>query len=164
MVKKEAKTRKSIFKKTFNVALVIKAIDGILEVISGALTAFVSNSSLNVFLESIRQGVASSHESGLLDKGILALEKDLNLRSQSILGSFLLSHGIIKIIIVYYVLKGRLWAYPAAIIVFSLFTVIQAIQLISGFSITVAALTIFDILVVILTSIEYREIKKRSAK
>ena len=71
-------------------------------------------------------------------------------------GLYLLSHGIIKLVLVVAVLRQRLWAYPWMIGFLIAFIVYQTYRMALSPSVWLALLTAFDILVVVLTWIEYK--------
>ena len=73
---------------------------------------------------------------------------------------YLLFHGVIKLFLIFNLLRKRLWAYPATIIVFGLFTVYEAYRFTQTHSIFLIILSIFDLFVIILTAHEYKMIKK----
>jgi uncharacterized membrane protein len=77
---------------------------------------------------------------------------------------YLLSHGIIKIILVVALLQQRLWAYPWLIVFLSIFIVYQIYRLVLHLSLGLLALTLFDIFIVALTVLEYRKHRARVAE
>jgi uncharacterized membrane protein len=77
------------------------------------------------------------------------------------LALYLLSHGIIKIILVVALLQQKLWAYPWLIVFLSIFIVYQIYRLVLSMSLGLLALTLFDIFIVGLTVIEYRKHRAR---
>ncbi len=72
---------------------------------------------------------------------------------------YLLSHGFIKIFLVVSLWRGKLWAYPTAIIVFIAFGVYQLYRFYFTHSLWLIFLTVLDILVIVLTGIEYKQLK-----
>jgi uncharacterized membrane protein len=76
-------------------------------------------------------------------------------------GLYLFCHGFIKFLVVFALLRNKLWAYPTAIIVFGLFIIYQLYSFSHTSSTGMLLLTIFDTIVVILISREYRHIKAR---
>lgn len=76
-----------------------------------------------------------------------------------LLASYLLTHGIVKIVLVAGLLRNRLWAYPAAIAVFTLFGLYQIYYLLQAYSVWLLALTLLDAAVILLTwhEWEYRK-------
>ncbi len=85
--------------------------------------------------------------------------------SQHFAAWYLLSHGIIKIVLAIALIKNKIWAYPASIIALLLFIGYQIVRFTSTHSIFLVLLTIFDIFVLWLVVHEYRYLlKKRHEK
>jgi uncharacterized membrane protein len=74
---------------------------------------------------------------------------------------YLLFHGVVNVFLAVNLLKNRIWAYPWAITVFSLFIIYQIFRYLHTHSILLLAFTIFDIFIVFIISLEYY---KRSKK
>ena len=76
--------------------------------------------------------------------------------STSVWAFIFLSHGLVKIVLLAGLWKNKLWAYPASIVVFTFFVIYQFVQMYYAFSISLAIITILDIIVIGLTLHEYR--------
>ncbi len=73
---------------------------------------------------------------------------------------YAISRGAVRLGLAIALLQLRLWAYPAAII-FLLGTIIyQLILLFHHFNIGLAALTVFDAGIIVLTLYEYRKLRR----
>ena len=81
----------------------------------------------------------------------------LSPKAQLFGGLYLLTHGVVKVILVWGLLREKMWAFPAAIVVLSLFSVYQIIKFIETWSLGMLLLTIFDLIVVALVVREYRQ-------
>jgi len=73
---------------------------------------------------------------------------------------YLLSHGVVKAIVVVGLLKEKLWAYPASFIVFGGFIAYQLYRYSFTHDIGLIALSIFDLFVIALAVHEYRLLRK----
>ena len=73
---------------------------------------------------------------------------------------YLLSHGLIKAVLVAGLLKEKLWAYPASIAVFGLSIAYQLYRYSWTHDIALIALSIFDLFVIALALHEYRLLRK----
>ena len=73
---------------------------------------------------------------------------------------YLLSHGLVKIVLVYGLLKEKLWAYPASIVVFGAFIVYQLYRYSFTHDFVLILLSIFDLFVIALAVHEYRLLRK----
>lgn len=76
---------------------------------------------------------------------------------------YLLSHGIVKLVLVGGLLRDKLWAYPASLAVFTLFIAYQLVRYVHTYSVWLLALTVFDLVVMWLIWHEYRLLQKRAA-
>jgi uncharacterized membrane protein len=74
--------------------------------------------------------------------------------------AYLLSHGVVKIVLVGALLRNKAWAYPWMIVFLILFIAYQIYRIALAFSVDLVGLTIFDAVVVWLTYHEY--LKQRS--
>jgi uncharacterized membrane protein len=78
--------------------------------------------------------------------------------------AYLLSHGLVKLFLVLNLIRNRLWAYPAAIIVFLLFVAYQVYRLCIAPSPMLVLLTALDLIVIGLTWHEYRVVLSDALK
>jgi uncharacterized membrane protein len=69
---------------------------------------------------------------------------------------YLLSHGIVKVVLVYALLRNKLWAYPWMIGFLVAFIGYQLYRIVLAPAGGLIALTVFDVLVAWLTLREYR--------
>ena len=72
---------------------------------------------------------------------------------------YLLSHGVIKILLVVSLWNRKLWAYPAAIVFFILFVIYQLYRYSVSHSAWMLLLSALDAAIVFLTWTEYRVIR-----
>jgi uncharacterized membrane protein len=146
--------------RAFIISLYLKAANSVLELIggtlllfTGALTSIVGFLVKNELIEDPNDFVANQ---------IQHLIPYLSGHSQLFGALYLLSHGIIKIFLVINLLRNRLWAYPATIVTLMLFIVYQLYRLSYAYSIFLVFLTLFDILIIILTWHEYGVVKRHN--
>ena len=71
-------------------------------------------------------------------------------------GGMLLVHGVVKLALVAGLATDQLWSYPAAIVVFTGFTIYQMYQLAHHSSLFLEVITVLDVVVVLLVIAEYR--------
>ncbi len=68
---------------------------------------------------------------------------------------YLLSHGVVKLALVAELLRNKLWAYPASLIVLGLFILYQIYRFYYTQSVGLVVLTVFDLIVMVLIWHEY---------
>ncbi len=74
---------------------------------------------------------------------------------------YLLSHGVLKAVLVFFLLRNKLWAYPAGIAVFGLFIAYQLYRYSFTHDVGLLLLSVFDLFVIYLAVHEYRILRKR---
>jgi uncharacterized membrane protein len=145
---------------TFDVALVLKGIDGFLELVGGILLLLVSPDSINHFAQRITQHELSEDPNDLLVHHLLRLTSNLH-NTQTFGALYLLTHGLVKLVIVYGLFRRERWAYPVAFIFLGGFVVYQIYRLTYAPSAGLALLTVFDLLIIWLTWREFRRTRER---
>jgi uncharacterized membrane protein len=143
--------------KTFKVGLVLKGLDGILEVASGILLLILSPTSIEHIARSLTAEELSQDPHDLIANYLLHTTSHLSSGVTLFGAIYLLSHGISKIVLVALVLRDKLWAYPWLIVLLLAFIGYQIYRLAwVHFSVGLTALTVFDAALVWLTWREYR--------
>lgn len=149
--------------RTFQISLLLKGLDGILELIGGVLLLVVSPSRLDSLIRFLTQHELSEDPNDLIANTLRHYTSTLSV-SASLFGAvYLLLHGLVKIVLVWAVLKDKLWAYPWMVAFLLVFIAYQSYQLVVGFTVGMALLTAFDIFIVLLILHEYRAHKTRRA-
>jgi uncharacterized membrane protein len=148
--------------KAFLISLYLKGLDGLLEIAGGILLLIISPELINHLARWLTQGELSEDPNDFIANHVLNTAHHLTGSSLAFGAAYLLSHGIVKVFLVYMVLKGRLWAYLALIAVTVLFVIYQTYRMAVKFSVSMLLLTIFDLLIIYLTQREYRNHRERS--
>jgi uncharacterized membrane protein len=148
--------------KTFKIGLVLKGLDGILEVAGGILLLLVSPAALDHLARALTAHELSEDPHDLIARYLLHTTAHLN-KGITVFGAiYLLSHGVAKIVLVALVLRDKLWAYPWLIALLLAFIGYQLYRITAvHFSIALTALTVFDVFLVWLTWREYRSKRAR---
>jgi uncharacterized membrane protein len=88
------------------------------------------------------------------------VERHFPFSEQSFFAFYLLSHGLVKSILVFGLLREKLWAYPASFVVFGLFIAYQLYRYSFTHDVALILLSIFDLFVIYLAVHEYRLLRK----
>jgi uncharacterized membrane protein len=143
--------------KTFKIGLVLKGLDGVLEVIGGTLLLFLSPAAIQHLARVLTAHELRQDPHDLIARYLLHTTAHLHHGTTLFGAVYLLSHGIAKIVLVALVLKDKLWAYPWLIGLLLAFIGYQLYQITAvHFSAGLTLLTIFDAILVWLTWREYR--------
>ncbi|HYV33339.1 MAG TPA: DUF2127 domain-containing protein, partial [Candidatus Limnocylindria bacterium] len=114
---------------------------------------------INRLVVFLTQGELSRDPKDLWANFLFKVGQELSIGGQYFGAIFLLSHGVIKLFLIYALFKKKLWAYPLAIIIFALFIVYQMYRYSHTASILMLALSVLDVGVIWLTYLEYKNLK-----
>ena len=112
--------------KAYLISVAVKGFDGLVELIAG-IWLIVAPTSLHAILVSVA-GEAAEHQgrfAALIAENVAHVDKDLAKGGLVIVVLFLISHGVVKLALVYALLRKILWAYPYALLVLTAFLVYQ---------------------------------------
>jgi uncharacterized membrane protein len=142
---------------TFKIGLVLKGLDGILEVAGGILLLFLSPQAIQQLVRVLTAHELSEDPHDLIARYLVHTTAHIS-HGTTIFGAvYLLSHGVAKIVLVVLVLRDKLWAYPWLIGLLLAFIAYQLYRITAvHFSAGLALLTVFDAFLVWLTWREYR--------
>ena len=152
----------TLLDRTFRVSLVLKGLDGVLELIGGVLLLLVTPKQIGDLVRFLTQHELAQDPHDFVANSLVHMSSNLSV-SASVFGAiYLLLHGLVKIVLVWAVLKDKLWAYPWMIAFLLVFILYQGYRIAVAFSWGLVLLTAFDIFIVWITAREYRLHKARS--
>jgi uncharacterized membrane protein len=151
------KTAARVTDKAFRITLLVKGADGLLEILGGLLLLVIKPDQLNHLTGLIARHELSTESSDVIANHILKSANHITSGSLIFGAVYLLSHGIVKVILVAEVLRRRLWAYQGLIIVTVAFIIYQVYRLSQKLTLGFILLTLFDFLVIYLTQRDYRK-------
>ncbi|HET7528982.1 MAG TPA: DUF2127 domain-containing protein [Candidatus Saccharimonadales bacterium] len=147
--------------KAFRISIYLKGLDGLLEIAGGVLLLIISPSQINHLARWLTHGELSEDPKDFVATHILKTAHHLTGAALTFGAVYLLAHGVVKVVLVYEVIRDHLWAYLALISVTALFIIYQSYRMAVKFTFGMLLLTIFDVVVVYLTQNEYRKHKRR---
>lgn len=141
----------------FIIGLVMKAIDGLLELIGGLALLIVSPTTINGLAKALTQHELSEDPRDFIATHILHSAGALT-HSAAVFGAlYLLSHGLVKLVLILAVLREKLWAFPWMIGFIAVFMLYQIYRIGAHPTFGMIFLTVFDGVVVWLTWHEYQQ-------
>lgn len=152
------------YERVYKIGVGIKGFDGTVELIAG-LWLLIAPNLLHHMLTSWQSG-AKSWNNGigdLLAHGFARLNEELYGGVLVMASIFLISHGIIKLALVYALLKEILWAYPYALGILIVFLIAQIYALIISPGIGMAVLVLLDIFIIVIVYGEWQKLKLEAA-
>lgn len=142
--------------RVFEVGIVLKGLNGLLEIIGGILLLLVSPADINTVVAALTQHELSEDPRDPIASRLLHTADGLSGPGLLFGSAYLLVHGIVKVVLVLALLRNKMWAYPWMIAVLLLFIGYQTYQISLTPTPGLIALTIFDLAIVALTWREYR--------
>ncbi|MFC4395192.1 DUF2127 domain-containing protein [Arthrobacter sedimenti] len=151
-----AQSGTALLDRTFRISLLLKGLDGVLELIGGVLLLLVTPAQIGDVARFLTQHELAQDPRDFVANSLLHMTANLS-GSASLFGAvYLLLHGVVKIVLVWAVLKEKLWAYPWMIAFLLVFIAYQLYRISVSFSWGMVLLTAFDIFIVWITWREYR--------
>lgn len=144
----------------FIVMILIKGLEWIIQISIWVMALLFTRESLYSLVWWYLQEELIEDHHAIVSRFLLESLQWLTISTQHFIAFYFISHGIIKFFIWYSILKKRYWAYPFALIIFSFFTFYQVYLYIQSWSLWMIGLIAIDIVVSILTYIEYQSVKK----
>jgi uncharacterized membrane protein len=96
----------------------------------------------------------------LVARHLLGYAQSFSIDSQHFYAWYLLSHGMVKLLLVAGLLRRQMWSYPASIVVMMLFIAYQLYRYSYTGSVGLLVLSAFDVVVIWLIWHEYRLVRR----
>lgn len=158
-----AMTLKTLIHDAFRTGITAKGIDGLLEIGGGILVWFIQPSEMGQWLRTLSLHELSRDRYDFIAMHLLHISERLVHSTPVFASIFLLSHGLVKVVLAIALWMNELWAYPLAIAVFAAFSVYQIYRYTHTHAISLMILTVIDIAIVWLTWEEWRMQKAERA-
>lgn len=91
---------------------------------------------------------------------LLQVAENYSIGARNFAAIYLLAHGIVKFWLIVGLLRRKLWYYPAAIVVFTLFIVYQLYRFTFTHSALLLLITVLDVIVIGLTWHEWKYLRR----
>jgi uncharacterized membrane protein len=153
--------RQILLHDSFRVGITLKGLDGILEVLASAALYSISPAKMSELVRKLVEHMVARMPNGYIAAHLIAASQKLNNDSREFAALYLLTHGLVKVILVVCLWMNKLWAYPLTIAVFGLFMLYQMGRFAHTHSISMVLLTVFDAVVIYLTWVEFQQQKKK---
>ncbi|HEY3146504.1 MAG TPA: DUF2127 domain-containing protein [Dongiaceae bacterium] len=140
----------------FEISVLLKGAHALIEILGGVALYLVSTDTVANLVKLATQEELIEDPNDYVATHLLSMAQNFSVASKSFYAFYLLSHGVIKLLLVIGLLRSRLWSYPASLIALSAFIVYQLYRFSYTHSFGLIALTIFDFLVIALVWHEWR--------
>ncbi len=148
----------------FRLSVSLKGLDAALEIIGGIALLFISPGFTLRLVALLTQDELAEDPRDIVATRLLAAARGLSLGTEHFWALYLLAHGVPKLLLVVALLRGELWAYPIAILVFAGFILYQLYRFTLTHGLGLVALSLFDAVVIWLIWLEYRALRRDQAR
>jgi uncharacterized membrane protein len=145
----------------FEISVLLKGAHAVIECLGGLLLALIGNDWIRSHVASLTQYELVEDPRDMIANALLGFAQQFSVGSQHFYALYLLSHGIVKLLLVIGLLRGKLWAYLASLAALGLFMAYQLYRYSYAHSLGLIVLTVFDAAVMVLVWHEYRQVKQQ---
>lgn|SRR3989338_1908903 len=145
----------------FEVGVILKGINAILQIVLGL--ALLVSTRFNDVLIALVQNELIEDPGDFFARNMDRISPYFTPHFEFYAALYMLSHGIVKAVLVWGLLRNKMWAYPASLGVLALFILYQIIKIAENHSILLILLTVFDLAVMWLIWHEYRYVREKAA-
>jgi uncharacterized membrane protein len=152
-------TEEKIEHDLFDVGILLKGIHAVIEIIGGVFTFLVSPDLIFLIVNKITVGELTEDPADRFTQYLLNIAHSFSVGTKQFIAFYLLSHGIVNLILVIGLFKKKIWAYHASFVALTIFALYQLYRYMYGPSVWLIVLTVFDFVVIWLIWREYKRIK-----
>lgn len=139
----------------FEVSVLLKGAHALIECVGGLALALASTTSIAGLVNRLTQEELIEDPNDFIATHLSSLAQGFSINSKNFYAFYLLSHGIVKLILVIGLLRNKLWAYPVSLVVLVLFIMYQIYRFAYTRSVGLIVLMVFDLIVMVLIWHEY---------
>ena len=144
----------------FVVSVLFKGVHALIEIVGGVALYFFSTAAIVTAIQRYSYDELVEDRHDWIAAHLLDFARTFSVAEHNFYAFYLLSHGLIKAVLVTGLLREKLWAYPASFAVFGAFIVYQLYRYSFTHDIGLILLSIFDLFVIYLAVHEYRLLRK----
>lgn len=142
--------------RAFQIGIILKGLDGLIETAGGITLLFTSKPAIEQFVRLLTHGELSEDPTDFVANLLVHLSQHFSIHAQYFAGFYLLGYGIVKMGLTAGLLRGLRGAYPAALVILTLFVAYQIYRITQTHSVLLMLLTLLDAVIVLLIYREWR--------
>ena len=144
----------------FVASVLFKGVHAFVEIVGGLSLYLISTATIVGTINSWSYDELIEDKNDWVANHLLEFAQHFSVAEHNFYAFYLLSHGIIKSILVIGLLREKLWAYPASFAVFGAFIAYQLYRYSFTHDFGLILLSIFDLFLIYLAVHEYRLLRK----
>jgi uncharacterized membrane protein len=146
--------------RAFQISVILKGIDAAIETLAGVALYFIGTDAITALVRRLTFHELTEDPNDFIASHLLHAAENFSVGSKTFYAFYLTSHGVLKLALVAGLLRGKLWSYPASLVVLGLFIVYQVYRFAFTHDPGLVALTVLDIVVIGLVWHEYRLVRR----
>jgi len=147
--------------RSFRISISLKGLHALLETIVGIMLLKIDPQTLNRLALAVLHQELSEDPQDYVATHLVRASQHFAGSGKYFASLYLLSHGVVKLVLVVALLRNKLWAYPWMIVTLAAFVCYQTYRFALSHSVAMILLTLFDIVVIFLTWFEYGKQRSR---
>ncbi|HEU5068113.1 MAG TPA: DUF2127 domain-containing protein [Sphingomicrobium sp.] len=151
--------REKTIHRIFDVSVALKGFHALIEILGGLALYLVSTETIVGVINRYSQDELVEDPHDFVATHLLKFAEGFSVEKHDFYAFYLLSHGLVKLVVVAGLLREKLWAYPASFVVFGAFIAYQLYRYSYTHDVSLILLSIFDLFVIALAVHEYRLVK-----
>ena len=144
----------------FVVSVLFKGLHALIEIVGGVALYLVSTATIVTAIQRYSYDELIEDRNDWIATHLLQFAQNFSVAEHHFYAFYLLSHGLIKAVLVAGLLREKLWAYPAAFTVFTGFIAYQLYRYSFTHDVGLILLSILDALIIALSWHEYRLLRR----
>jgi uncharacterized membrane protein len=149
----------TLLDKFYEVGIIIKGIDGLIELVAGILLLVVSPSVFSRLTDAVTRGELAEDPHDFIATHLAHVGSHLAHGHNLFAAVFLLIHGAVKVGLVTCLLLNKLWAYPVGLVVLGLLLLYQLYDLVTRPTLGMAFLSVLDAVILWLIWREWQRVR-----
>ncbi len=145
----------------FKIGVVLKGLDGLLEAIAGVALFFTDRAALRTLVDWLTAGELQEDPTDFVANHLVDFFHHLTINTKYFASMYLLIYGVAKVGLAAGLLRGKLRAYPVALIVLGLFLGYQFYRLSCTHSLGLAVVSLLDAAILVVIWRDYQYLKTR---
>jgi uncharacterized membrane protein len=150
------RAKHSLYHRLFVVAVVLKGLNGLLELVAGASVLAIGHIGLNGIVTLLTARELSEDPNDLFANLLRRWFAHMSPGAERFAAIYLLTHGVAKIVLAIGLLRERSWAFPVATAFFTIFIAYMSYRMALAWSWSIATFCLIDLVTLCLVLREWR--------
>ena len=147
----------------FEIGVWLKGAHALIECVGGILLYIVTTDTIASWVNAVTQDELIQDPNDFIAGHLSQMASQFSVASKEFYAFYLLSHGLIKLLLVIGLIRGKLWSYPASLAALGAFMVYQVYRFSYTHSFGLIVLTVFDAVVMWLIWQEWQAVRRHRA-